>query len=83
VILSAKEVELLSIAFDASYTHMYAQGTRRHIWGALAAGARGEEIMEALKRCAVWGIQACNLGVPILDEEIERRRGPSGVVHEQ
>jgi len=39
--------------------------------------------MEALKRCAVWGIQACNLGVPILDEEIARRRGPSGVVHEQ
>ena len=30
-ILPAKEVELLSIAFDASYTHMYAPGTRRHI----------------------------------------------------
>jgi len=26
-----KEVELLSIAFDASYTHMYAPGTRRHV----------------------------------------------------
>ena len=30
-----KEVELLSIAFDASYTHMYAPGTRRHIRAAL------------------------------------------------
>lgn len=38
-ILSAKAVELLSIAFDASYTHMYAPGARRHIKNALAAGA--------------------------------------------
>ena len=44
-----KEVELLSIAFDASYTHMYAPGTRRHIKGALKAGATAEEIMEVLK----------------------------------
>lgn len=36
--LSAKEVELLSIALDAAYTHMYAPGTRRHIRGALQAG---------------------------------------------
>ena len=67
-----KEVELLSIAFDASYTHMYAPGTRRHIRGALAAGATMEEIMEVLKLCVVQGVQACNLGVPILAEELER-----------
>jgi alkylhydroperoxidase/carboxymuconolactone decarboxylase family protein YurZ len=65
-----KEVELLSIAFDASYTHMYAPGTRRHIKGALKAGATMEEIMEVLKLCVVQGVQACNLGVPILAEEI-------------
>ena len=67
-----KEVELLSIAFDASYTHMYAPGTRRHIKGALAAGATVEEIMEVLKLCVVQGVQACNLGVPILAEELQR-----------
>ena len=67
-----KETELLSIAFDASYTHMYAPGTRRHIKGALAAGATMEEIMEVLKLCVVQGVQACNLGVPILAEELER-----------
>lgn len=67
-----KEIELLSIAFDASYTHMYAPGTRRHIKGALAAGATMEEIMEVLKLCVVQGVQACNLGVPILAEELER-----------
>jgi alkylhydroperoxidase/carboxymuconolactone decarboxylase family protein YurZ len=72
-LLSAKEVELLSIAFDASYTHMYAPGTRRHIKGALAAGATIEEINEVLKLCVVQGVQALNLGVPILAEELARR----------
>jgi len=67
-----KEIELLSIAFDASYTHMYAPGTRRHIKGALKAGATMEEIIEVLKLCVVQGVQACNLGVPILAEELER-----------
>ena len=72
-LLTAKEVELLSIAFDASYTHMYAPGTRRHIKGALAAGATMEEIMEVLKVCVVQGVQALNLGVPILAEELALR----------
>lgn len=67
-IFSPKEVELLSIAFDASC--MYASGTRRHIKNALEAGARVEEIMEVLKLCVVPGVQACNLGIPILEEEI-------------
>jgi alkylhydroperoxidase/carboxymuconolactone decarboxylase family protein YurZ len=70
-LFSSKEIELLSIAFDASYTHMYAPGTRRHIKAALKAGATVEEIMEVLKLCVVQGVQACNLGVPILAEELE------------
>ncbi len=69
-VLPAKEVELLSIAFDASYTHMYVPGTRRHIKNALKAGATMEEIMEVLKLCVVQGVQACNLGIPILAEEL-------------
>jgi len=73
-VMPAKEIELLSIAFDASYTHMYAPGTRRHIKGALEAGASMEEIMEVLKLCVVQGMQACNLGIPILEEELEKRR---------
>ena len=72
-VLPAKETELLSIAFDASYTHMYAPGTRRHIHNALAAGATVEEIMEVLKLCVAQGVQACNLGVPILADELARR----------
>ena len=74
-VLPAKEVELLSIAFDTSYTHMYAPGTRRHIRGALQAGATQQEIMEVLKLCVAQGVQACNLGVPILAEELTRPAG--------
>jgi alkylhydroperoxidase/carboxymuconolactone decarboxylase family protein YurZ len=74
-LLSAKEVELLSIALDASRTHMYAPGTRRHIRGALQAGASVDEITEILKVCVAHGVQACNLGVPILAEESARLPG--------
>jgi alkylhydroperoxidase/carboxymuconolactone decarboxylase family protein YurZ len=71
-VMPPKEVELLSIALDASYTHMYAPGTRRHIQAALKVGATIEEVMEVLKLCVVQGVQACNLGVPILAEELAR-----------
>lgn len=72
-VLPPKEIELLSVAFDASFTHMYAPGTRRHIQNALKAGASIEEIFEVLKICAAQGVQALNLGVPILEEELAAR----------
>jgi alkylhydroperoxidase/carboxymuconolactone decarboxylase family protein YurZ len=53
---------------------MYAPGTRRHIKAALKAGATMEEVMEVLKLCVVQGVQACNLGVPILAEELGRSK---------
>lgn len=74
-VFTPKETELLSIAFDASYTHMYAPGTRRHIRNALAAGASVAEIMEVLKLCVAQGVAASNLGLPILAEELMRREG--------
>jgi alkylhydroperoxidase/carboxymuconolactone decarboxylase family protein YurZ len=74
-----KFVELLSIAFDASFTHMYAPGTRRHIKSALKLGATPEEIMTTLQICVATGIQSCAKGVPILAEELERyTAGQSG-----
>ena len=42
------------------------------IKAALKAGATMEEVMEVMKLCVVQGVQACNLGVPILAEELER-----------
>jgi len=77
-VLPPKEVELLSIAFDASFTHMYAPGTRRHIQNALKAGASVEEIFEVLKICVAQGVEACNLGVPILEQELAARRDRGG-----
>ena len=71
-VLAPKLAELLSIAFDASITHMYAPGTRRHINAALAHGATIEEIMDVLKLCVAQGVQALNMGVPILNEELSR-----------
>jgi len=75
-VLPAKEIELLSIAFDASFTHMYAPGTHRHIKNALTAGASVEEIFEVLKLCVAQGAQAINLGIPILEEELARTSVP-------
>jgi alkylhydroperoxidase/carboxymuconolactone decarboxylase family protein YurZ len=70
--LPSKELELLLVAFDASYVHVYGQGTRHHIKNAFKAGATVEEIMEVLKLGVVQGVQACNLGVTLLAEELER-----------
>ena len=44
-VLPPKELELFSIACEASFTHMYAPGTRRHIKAALKLGATIEEIL--------------------------------------
>lgn len=76
-VLSPKVIQLLCIAVDASATHMYAPGTRRHIQVALDIGVTPEEILEVLKLSTVVGIHSCNLGVPILVEEMaahERRQ---------
>ncbi len=76
-VFEAKIVELLSIAFDASITHMYAPGVRRHIKAALAQGAAIDEIMDVLKLCVAHGVQALNMGVPILEQELSRAGGQS------
>jgi alkylhydroperoxidase/carboxymuconolactone decarboxylase family protein YurZ len=72
-VLPPKELELLLIAFDAAYVHIYGPGTRRHIKNAFKAGARVDEIMEVLKLGVVQGVQACNLGVTLLAEELEHK----------
>lgn len=71
--MSARETELLSIAFDASYTHMYAPGTRRHIHNALQAGATMKEVMEVLKLCVGPG----RAGVQSWRADSGRRAGES------
>jgi alkylhydroperoxidase/carboxymuconolactone decarboxylase family protein YurZ len=70
-IFTPRFMELISIAFDASITHMYAPGVRRHTRGALKAGATPEEIMAVLQLCVSMGVQACAKGVPILAEVLQ------------
>ena len=72
-VLDPKTLEFLAIAVDASCTHLYAPGVRRHIRRALELGATREEILAVLQCVAVLGIHSCALGVPILVEELAAR----------
>jgi alkylhydroperoxidase/carboxymuconolactone decarboxylase family protein YurZ len=69
--LDAKTVELIGIALDASCTHMYAPGVRRHIQRALKAGATKEEITAVLQLTSMQGLHSMCLGAPILIAELE------------
>jgi alkylhydroperoxidase/carboxymuconolactone decarboxylase family protein YurZ len=73
-VLPPKLVELMSLAVDASCTHLYTPGINRHVRGALTQGATIEEIMEVLKLCGALGVDACELGAPILSEELTRHQ---------
>ena len=44
---------------------------RRQVSAAFKAGGTIEEIMEVVKLCIGQGVQACNMGVPTLAEELE------------
>lgn len=68
--LPRKTKELILVAINAATTHLYAPGVRRHIRNALQAGASREEILETIQLTTVLGIHACNLAVPILEEEL-------------
>lgn len=74
-VLTPLFVELISIAFDAAITHMYAPGTRRHIKAALALGATEGQIMDVLKLCVSQGANALDLAVPILADELAAYAG--------
>lgn len=72
-VLDRKTWELIAIAVDASCTHMYGPGVRRHIRGALDAGATKEEVLAVLQSVSVLGIHSMSLGAPMLVEELATR----------
>jgi alkylhydroperoxidase/carboxymuconolactone decarboxylase family protein YurZ len=72
-VLDPKVVEFIAIAVDASCTHLYAPGVRRHVRKALALGATKEEITAVLQCVSVLGIHTMSLGAPILHEELAAR----------
>ncbi len=67
--LDRKTVELVSLAVNAACTNLNAQGTRRHIRGALEAGASRAELLTVLKMASLTAIDACSLGALILLDE--------------
>ena len=72
-LIDPKTYEFLVIAVDASATHLYSPGVKRHIAKALDLGATPEEIMAVLQAVAVLGIHSVALGAPILVEEMTKR----------
>ncbi len=72
-VLDARTVELIAIAVDASCTHLYAPGVRRHIRKALDLGVTPEEITAVLQLTSVLGIHTMSLGAPMLQEELAAR----------
>jgi len=68
--LDPKIKEFVYISMNAASTHLYVPGIRQHMKQAIALGATAEEIMEVLELTATLGIHACNIGVPILVEEL-------------
>ncbi len=74
-VLDPKTVEFLAIAIDASCTHMYGPGVRRHIRKALELGATRQEILAVLQFVSVLGIHSMSLGAPMLLEEISTSTG--------
>lgn len=75
-IIDPKTYEFLAIAVDASCTHMYSPGVKRHIARALDLGATPEEIMAVLQLVAVLGIHSVALGTPHLVDEMKARGMP-------
>jgi alkylhydroperoxidase/carboxymuconolactone decarboxylase family protein YurZ len=73
-VLDPKTVEFLAIAVDASCTHLYGPGVRRHIRKALDLGATREEITAVLQLVSVLGIHSIALGAPMLVEELAQKR---------
>jgi len=71
--LDAKTIELIGVALDASCSHLYAPGVRRHIRRALKAGATKEEITAVLQLTTLQGLQSMCVAAPILIEELAAR----------
>jgi alkylhydroperoxidase/carboxymuconolactone decarboxylase family protein YurZ len=73
--LEPRIVELIAIAVDASCTHLYAPGVRRHVRRALEIGVTPREILAVLQLVSVLGIHSMSLAAPILAEEIANIEG--------
>lgn len=71
--LARKDKELIAVALCAAPTALFEPGMRRHIKGALAAGATPEEISTVLQLAAAISIHSCTLGIPGWEDVLNGR----------
>jgi len=69
-ILKPKDRELITCAFDAATTHLYARGTKIHMRNALTLGATPGEVMEMLELTMLMGIHGVVVAAPLLLEQL-------------
>jgi alkylhydroperoxidase/carboxymuconolactone decarboxylase family protein YurZ len=67
--LSARMVELIYVALDASSAHLYAPGLKTHLAGALAAGASEADVFDVLHLVAAQGLECVYQSAAILVQE--------------
>ncbi len=67
--LSARMVELLYVALDASGSHLFEAGLRTHMAKALEAGATSADLFDVLHLVAAQGLEAVVQAAAILAEE--------------
>jgi alkylhydroperoxidase/carboxymuconolactone decarboxylase family protein YurZ len=72
-VIDPKTYEMLAIAVDASVTHMFSPGVRRHVRRALELGVTPEQITAVLQLTSTLGLHTMSLGAPILVEEMAKR----------
>lgn len=73
--LEPKVKAFVNLALDASVTHLYEPGIRRHCRDALRFGATPAELLEVLQVISVIGVHACVIGMPALEEQAARYPG--------
>ncbi|WP_028209208.1 carboxymuconolactone decarboxylase family protein [Paraburkholderia nodosa] len=67
--LSARMVELIYVALDASSAHLYAAGLKTHLAGAFAAGANEADVFDVLHLVAAQGLECVYQSAAILAQE--------------
>jgi alkylhydroperoxidase/carboxymuconolactone decarboxylase family protein YurZ len=70
--LEPKVKALVGLALDASVTHLYEPGIRRHCRDAIRHGATRDELIEVLQLIGVIGVHACVIGMPALEDKLKR-----------
>jgi alkylhydroperoxidase/carboxymuconolactone decarboxylase family protein YurZ len=78
-VLDPKVREIVTCAFDAATTHLYARGTRIHMRNALRLGATPDEIMEMLEIISLMGVHGVTASAPILlEQQATKTNGENG-----